>query len=111
MDESETDQAGGVTRNDAGELRVGLGVVAVKSGKHDCLINPRSTGSPQILFNRRVGVPWRCQQVAFAGVTVSIDNHESGLTPARRTGEQRTNVLRRYGAVRVIDRAHLQVRG
>jgi hypothetical protein len=79
MDKNEADKPVGITRDNLGHLSVGLCIVAVEEGKHNRFVDSSRPGAPQIKVQWRVGVPGRGHQIAFAGVTVTVNDHDANL--------------------------------
>jgi hypothetical protein len=91
---SKPDEAAGMLRDDARDLRVGLRIIAMEGREDDSLADAGGACAAKISLHRRVGVPRRRHIVAFAGVTVAINHHKPcsirfGATAVMRAGLRR----------------------
>jgi hypothetical protein len=75
MGEGKSDKPIGLTGDDAGGVGVGLLVVAMEGGEDYGFVNSSSSGTFEVGFHGRIGVPGACEQVSFSGVAMAIDDH------------------------------------
>src|SRR5215831_12053729 len=89
VDKDKSNESLGITSNDAGNLSVGLLIVAMKGREHNRLVYPRRAGAAQMSCHRRIRVPRGGHFVAFSGVAVTVNNHRthSLSSTARGTGK------------------------
>ena len=74
VNESEAQEAAGVSGDDPAQFLIRLGVIAVEGGNHDSPGDASSAGAAQILVERRDGVPGGGETVTFSGVAVAVDD-------------------------------------
>jgi hypothetical protein len=55
-----------------------IGVVRMKCREQNCPLNAGLISAPEVILQRRPGVPRTGQPVALAGVAVAVDDHGPG---------------------------------
>jgi len=105
MHKAESDEARGMARYKLRHLAVGPPVIAVQRRKNDGFVDSRCPGPSQIGVQRRVGIPWRCHLVSFAGVAMTIDDHAG----TSHSGAGSTIAFPGSSALAMAARYHIQV--
>ena len=75
VNKSESNQPARIAGDDARDLGIGDGVIAVERRHDNGFVNSSSAGAAKIGLHPRLGVPWRSHFVAEARVTVAVDDH------------------------------------
>lgn len=76
MDEGKANEAIRILGNNPGGVDVCLLVVTMKRRKDDRLVNACGFCPSQIGGDRRVGISWPSEQVAFSSVAVAVNDHD-----------------------------------
>src|SRR5580700_5773293 len=75
VDEGKSDEPLRMLGDDLGDLGVRLLIASMQRGHHDGLVDACSSSPAEVIRHRRAGIPRRGHLVAFAGVTMEVDDH------------------------------------
>src|SRR5689334_13213886 len=75
MDAGEADEAAGVARRDPRHTCVRARIIGVLRSEDHSSVDSSSARPAQVWLDRRFGAPMVAKTFAFAGVTVTVDDH------------------------------------
>src|SRR5947209_3069629 len=79
MDEGKTNEPVRILRDNPRQFSVGLGIVGVKGGKDNGLVDAGSAGAAQIRVQWRISIPGRGQHIALTSVAMAVNDHRLRL--------------------------------